>query len=247
MRRKLLVSLVAAFAIAAAVGPGTALASPGKGLIKDKPPSPGASGSIIVTEGEVIPGPDPDGEPLTISVGDTVSFTEKTAANEGDLVSFRVRLDADGTLLAEGISVEVVGTLITGAVNGDLEIGAGEVVTLKDAKVAGDVNVDGGILVVKGASTIGGDLDAKKGAFVFINDTSRVVRKIVVQGAFLSVRSTEIFEGGVLAEGYCVKCKAKKEMQNRDASEVVMKNGRKALKGTCPTCGTKVFRILGKA
>ncbi len=30
------------------------------------------------------------------------------------------------------------------------------------------------------------------------------------------------------------------------AKEVKMKNGRKALSGTCPKCGTKLFRILGK-
>lgn len=47
-----------------------------------------------------------------------------------------------------------------------------------------------------------------------------------------------------VAEGYCVKCKAKKEMS--DTEEVVMKNKRKAMKGTCPDCGTKMFRILGK-
>ena len=46
-------------------------------------------------------------------------------------------------------------------------------------------------------------------------------------------------------EGYCVKCKSKREISN--ASEIVMKNGRKAMKGTCPTCGTGMFRILGKA
>ncbi len=45
-------------------------------------------------------------------------------------------------------------------------------------------------------------------------------------------------------EGYCVKCKAKKEMS--DAKEVTMKNGRKALKGKCPVCGTGMYRILGK-
>jgi len=45
-------------------------------------------------------------------------------------------------------------------------------------------------------------------------------------------------------EGYCVKCKSKKEIQN--ATQVTMKNGRKAMKGTCPTCGTGMFRILGK-
>ena len=26
-----------------------------------------------------------------------------------------------------------------------------------------------------------------------------------------------------------------------------MKNGRKAIKGKCPTCGTVMFKILGKA
>ena len=46
-----------------------------------------------------------------------------------------------------------------------------------------------------------------------------------------------------MPEGYCVKCKAKKEIM--DAVEEVMKNGRKAIKGKCPTCGTVMFKILG--
>ena len=46
-----------------------------------------------------------------------------------------------------------------------------------------------------------------------------------------------------MPEGYCVKCKAKKEII--DAVEEVMKNGRKAIKGKCPTCGTVMFKILG--
>ena len=46
-----------------------------------------------------------------------------------------------------------------------------------------------------------------------------------------------------VAEGYCVKCKAKKEMVQ--TQEVTMKNGRPALKGVCPDCGTKIMRILG--
>ena len=45
-------------------------------------------------------------------------------------------------------------------------------------------------------------------------------------------------------EGYCVKCKAKREMSN--AKEQTMKNGRKAMKGQCPRCGTGMYRILGK-
>jgi Zn finger protein HypA/HybF involved in hydrogenase expression len=46
-------------------------------------------------------------------------------------------------------------------------------------------------------------------------------------------------------EGYCVKCKSKREISN--GAEVTMKNGRKAMKGKCPECGTGMFRILGKA
>ena len=46
-----------------------------------------------------------------------------------------------------------------------------------------------------------------------------------------------------MPEGYCVKCKAKKEIA--DAVEELMKNGRKAIKGKCPTCGTVMFKILG--
>jgi Zn finger protein HypA/HybF involved in hydrogenase expression len=46
-------------------------------------------------------------------------------------------------------------------------------------------------------------------------------------------------------EAYCVKCKSKRTM--KDANEVTMANGRKAMKGQCPTCGTGMFKILGKA
>jgi len=45
-------------------------------------------------------------------------------------------------------------------------------------------------------------------------------------------------------EAYCVKCKSKRTMT--DAKEVTMKNGRPAQKGTCPKCGTGMFKI-GKA
>jgi len=47
-------------------------------------------------------------------------------------------------------------------------------------------------------------------------------------------------------EAYCVKCKAKREMQ--EANEVAMKGkggkSRRAMKGKCPECGTTMFRIL---
>ncbi len=44
-----------------------------------------------------------------------------------------------------------------------------------------------------------------------------------------------------MTEAYCVKCKKKREM--KDEKSVTMKNGKKAKKGVCPTCGTKMFRI----
>lgn len=51
-----------------------------------------------------------------------------------------------------------------------------------------------------------------------------------------------------MTEGYCVKCKGKKEISS--AKEVSMKGKggveRRALKGKCPACGTTMFRILGK-
>ena len=44
-----------------------------------------------------------------------------------------------------------------------------------------------------------------------------------------------------MAEAYCVKCKAKREMKN--PQQITMKNGKPAIKGTCPICGNSVFRI----
>ena len=42
-------------------------------------------------------------------------------------------------------------------------------------------------------------------------------------------------------EAYCVKCRAKRDI--KDPKETKLKNGRPAVKGTCPKCGTNVFRI----
>jgi hypothetical protein len=53
-------------------------------------------------------------------------------------------------------------------------------------------------------------------------------------------------KGGIVAqyEAYCVKCKTKRTFEG---TVVTLKNGRSAASGTCPVCGTKVMRILGKA
>ena len=41
--------------------------------------------------------------------------------------------------------------------------------------------------------------------------------------------------------GYCMKCKTQRDMQ--DPEQITMKNGRQATQGTCPMCGTKIFKI----
>jgi len=42
-------------------------------------------------------------------------------------------------------------------------------------------------------------------------------------------------------QAYCMKCRTKREM--KDAKAITMKNGKPATQGTCPVCGTKMFRI----
>lgn len=45
--------------------------------------------------------------------------------------------------------------------------------------------------------------------------------------------------------GYCMRCKSKKQFEG---SVVLSKNGRTRMaQGPCPSCGTKVNLILGKA
>lgn len=43
---------------------------------------------------------------------------------------------------------------------------------------------------------------------------------------------------------YCVKCRKTVEMKN--PQQVTLKNGRLAYKGTCPYCGTTVYRFVGR-
>lgn len=44
-----------------------------------------------------------------------------------------------------------------------------------------------------------------------------------------------------MVQGYCVKCRAKRDI--RDAVAVKLKNGKPAMKGKCPVCGTTIMRI----
>ena len=51
-------------------------------------------------------------------------------------------------------------------------------------------------------------------------------------------------DGEQSLEGYCLKDKRKVEM--KDPQPITMKNGKPATVGTCPNCGTKIYKI-GKA
>jgi len=45
-------------------------------------------------------------------------------------------------------------------------------------------------------------------------------------------------------KAYCMKCKTERVVQ--EAHVVITKNGRRAAQGTCPVCGTKMFKFLPK-
>ena len=45
-------------------------------------------------------------------------------------------------------------------------------------------------------------------------------------------------------EGYCVKCRAKREMVK--TKKITTSNGRNAISGNCKTCGTKMMRFVKK-
>lgn len=44
-----------------------------------------------------------------------------------------------------------------------------------------------------------------------------------------------------MTEGYCVK--ERKKVEIKGPEQITMKNGRPAIQGTCPDCGTKIFKI----
>jgi len=66
--------------------------------------------------------------------------------------------------------------------------------------------------------------------FIIVDDTR-------IRGTLSSYTKKEVD----IMQAYCVKCKAKREM--KDAKAITMKNGKPATQGTCPICGTKMFRI----
>lgn len=69
------------------------------------------------------------------------------------------------------------------------------------------------------------------------------LRNCVGTLTFLPAPSDDGEKEGSL-EAYCLKCRERREM--KDAKAITMKNGKPATEGTCPVCGTKMFKI-GKA
>lgn len=55
-------------------------------------------------------------------------------------------------------------------------------------------------------------------------------------------RQAQDVSGQTVVEAYCVKCKQKRRILN--PQRTVTKNGRNALEGTCPVCGTRLFRFV---
>ena len=45
-------------------------------------------------------------------------------------------------------------------------------------------------------------------------------------------------------EAYCLRCKKKRIMKNTE--KITMKTGMKSMKGECPECECKMFKILPK-
>jgi len=75
-------------------------------------------------------------------------------------------------------------------------------------------------------------------------DTAKIPVKVLTSRGewFIVILKFDISrKGGSQMQAYCVKCRAKKEM--KDAKAIIMKNGKPATQGICPTCGTKMFRI----
>jgi hypothetical protein len=69
--------------------------------------------------------------------------------------------------------------------------------------------------------------------YIRLNPTSRTIASFAAKAAAKG--------GPLMPEGYCVK--ERKKVEIKDAKQVTMKNGRPAIQGVCPDCGTKIFKI----
>jgi hypothetical protein len=48
----------------------------------------------------------------------------------------------------------------------------------------------------------------------------------------------------IMTTMYCVKCRAKKDVDDTSVTRETAKNGKPMLKGKCPTCGTGMTKFV---
>lgn len=81
-----------------------------------------------------------------------------------------------------------------------------------------------------------------KNSAYFASDLTRTIL-VTILALFLEIMLKLYLERGwaQVASMYCVKCRAKRDDPN--AQQVTMKNGKAAMKGKCPVCGTGMYKI----
>jgi hypothetical protein len=79
--------------------------------------------------------------------------------------------------------------------------------------------------------------------YISITDKNRLRFPLRIIRTTMFIRGRWFGAGGdsPMVQGYCVKCRAKREISN--AVAVKLKNGKPAMKGKCPVCGTTIMRI----
>lgn len=73
-------------------------------------------------------------------------------------------------------------------------------------------------------------------------ETLIAIARIIEHTRHVAQREAEV---QVPLLGYCVRCREKREIQ--DAELTTTKDGRPALRGTCPECGATMFQFTGAA
>lgn len=70
------------------------------------------------------------------------------------------------------------------------------------------------------------------------------IRKFIKYLMQAYLKNTNRKGGRKMVKARCMRCR--KEVEVKNPQEVEIKKGTWAVKGVCPDCGTKVFRIIGK-
>jgi hypothetical protein len=87
--------------------------------------------------------------------------------------------------------------------------------------------------------------NAQVGALVAgVSRAETVSRRVTLAQGKRSTEEDTVATKAQTYNGYCVKCKEKRDFEG---TVEVSKTGMNMAKGKCPVCGTTVNRILGKA